>query len=278
MLSANLISQSVRNIATMLSPQKNPCRVRVLDCAAATSSCYRYDPYLSKVLASPMKSAPSPTNFAPIPVEPIAPVEAQRNSLFTRAAEPIQRKSFLAAAEKPTMAAPTPVAMERKHSAAELARTHYAIIFFKHDSATYLAPFRVKIGDHVIVEGDRGVDLGIIHDITTETPSYPVPMKIVRRATTGDMEAFSQKAKKEMQVTAQVQALSRNLNLDIKVVDTEFQFDNNKLTVYFESTSGHIDFRKLQRGLFREHRCRIWLSNMAEVEYNAKLQATRRTR
>jgi cell fate regulator YaaT (PSP1 superfamily) len=69
---------------------------------------------------------------------------------------------------------------------------------------------------------------------------------------------------KEKRVTAQVQKLAESFGLGIRVNDTEFQMDGNKLTVFFSSRV-FVDFRKLQRSLFREFRCRIWLVNWAEV-------------
>jgi hypothetical protein len=207
-----------------------------------------------------MKTPTSPSN------EDQAP---RVNSLFTQARPEKPQRSFLAAVSE----APKP-APQRTESTA----THYAVVNFKHDSATFIAPFRIAAGDFVIVEGDRGEDLGCVSEITTETPSYPVPLKILRRAAPRDMERYREKKAKEEQTVYSVQKLAAQLNLGIEVVDTEFQLDGNKLTVYFNAGNGHTDFRKLQRGLFRDHRCRIWLSNMAEVQYNANLQKTRRTR
>eukprot|EP01084_Bolivina_argentea_P051872 95360_1 len=285
-----------------MSPEKNPCRVK-----DASSSWYRYDPYMSKVMPSPMKTQLiSPVKSAigggPAPLAPIGHDEVlpesglHRNSLFN-APTPVtpvaqqqpmlqqyqaqpqvtQQKpvSFLAAVEKqkPAFAA----LHKAKQTESASGKTHFAVVHFKHDSATFIAPFRIVAGDHVIVEGDRGVDIGQVADITNVTPAYPVPLKIVRRATSKDMEAFQHKVRKEQVVSQQVQALAESLSLGVQIVDTEFQFDNNKLTVFFEGRK-QIDFRKLQRSLFREHRCRIWLSNMGEIEYNAKLQKVRRTR
>jgi len=292
-----MLSSGARAVASMMSPEKNPCRVR-----DSASNWYRYDPYMSKVMPSPMKTqmiSPVKTPIAPMAADGNCPGDMMsplhRNSLFntpmTNAAPmqqvpmmPIQQQqpvapiSFLAAAERKKMPqADMNATRTQKTMIESSSNTHYAVVYFKHDSATFTAPFRVQTGDHVIVEGDRGVDIGQVTEITTVQPRYPVPLKIVRRATQKDMEAFQQKQRKEQVVQRQVQALAESLELGVSIVDTEFQFDNNKLTVYFAGRA-QIDFRKLQRGLYRDHRCRIWLSNMAEVEYNANLQKVRRTR
>lgn len=279
--SALAISNGVRSVAAMLSPEKNPCRVKG---EGAMSNWYRFDPYVSRCIPSPLKTqvvsplkSQSSNNNVPAPQD-TTEQGLHRNSLF--AAPAAEKKERTITAPEPIAEQPeAPVTVSKKSKSSESAKTHYAIVYFKHDSATFIAPFRVKEGDHVIVEGDRGCDLGVIGEITTETPRYRVPLKIVRRATSKDMEAFHQKQTKEQVVVQQVQTLSNNYNLGIRIVDAEFQFDNNKLTVFFATASNeHIDFRKLQRSLFRDHRCRIWLSNMAEIEYNAKVQQTRRTR
>jgi len=299
MLSVAMLTTGFARAAAVMSPERNPCRVRDL-----ASNIYRYDPYASKVMPSPMKTQLVSPVKCPTPVQMHhqhhcvmeEPAPLHRNSLFAApmpAAAPIpvpapvapvapaMQEMQMPQAQQPKeqLVAPAPIQVfgEAKQSTSESAKTHYAIIYFKHDSATFVAPFRIAPGDHVIVEGDRGHDLGRVGEITTVTPTYNVPNKIIRRATKKDMEAFQQKQLKEQQTAQQIQVMSDEMNLGVAIVDTEFQFDNNKLTVFF-SGRHQIDFRKLQRSLFREHRCRIWLSNMGEVEFKEKVQQTRRTR
>lgn len=284
MLSVAMLSNGfARAAVAVMSPERNPCRVHAVEPEGTVSSLYRFDPYASKVLPSPLKTQLISPIKCPVPVEmpPQAVDEAplHRNSLFTK---PVLSHAASAPrlehpALKPIEPIGAPILTEPKVKTSESAKTHYAVVYFKHDSATYIAPFRIATGDHVIVEGDRGVDLGRVTEITTVTPRYNVPNKIVRRATKKDMEAFEEKHHKEQLVRAQVQGMVEQQDLGVQIVDTEFQFDNNKLTVFFAGRT-QIDFRKLQRLLFREHRCRIWLSNMAEIEYKAAMQKAHRTR
>jgi len=290
MLSATAITSGVSRVAAMLSPVKNPCRIRVapqaMSAAAASSSpapattWYRFDPYVSKVLPSPMKTTMSP-------VKATQEVQAQpaphKNSLFAapvKATAPttVKPRSFLSAVSEQSAPVAAPFTSRKAPTKSESGKTHYAILKFKHETATFIAPFRVAVGDYVFVTGDRGEDVGVIQEITTDTPSYPVPNKILRRATTTDVQKLHAQRTKEAETARQVQQLAGSLGLNMEVVDTEFQFDGNKLTVFFDSRQNHTDFRKLQRGLFREHRCRIWLSHMDEVAYNIEQQKVRRTR
>jgi hypothetical protein len=283
--------------------------------AAANTLAYRYDPYCWKALPSPAKNCISPdytakrgaaqeqkadgslynqentfhyahnsvnasslSSIAPnqnrllfgAPTQPtVAPMMPKRAALVNAGQKP-PLHSFKAALQAPVATLPHEVLCAPSDV------TRYVFVDFKHDSATYVAPFKVSVGDVVFVEGDRGEDVGTVSGITTEKPSYPVPCKVIRRFNPAkDTEGMDKKKSKEAAVVKSTQALADSLGLAIQVVDTEFQFDYNKLTVYFNSKNTHIDFRKLQRGLFRDFRCRIWLSNMAEVEYQKKLPRCR---
>lgn len=266
----------------MMSPTKT-CKVRV------SSTRYRNDPYRARV--NPLVKPGSPVflgklnkihraasddsvEAAAIPaaavVAPAAAVEIPAAAPAPRVA-PKPLKSFAAAiAAAETKAAPAPVAAPAVVKAAEAPKAsaapkqHFALIGFKHEASMYQAPFRVAVGDVVIVEADRGEHIGVVQSVTTTQPSYNVPCRIVRHASAAEVGLVDDLTMKEKKVTAGIQKLAESLGLGIRVVDTEFQMDNNKLTVFF-SSKVFVDFRKLQRSLFREYRCRIWLVNWAEV-------------
>jgi len=261
----------------MMSPTKT-CKVRV------SSTRYRNDPYRARV--NPLVKPGSPV-FVPklykraasnesvdvaVAADVVAPVAAVEVAAPVAApsAAPKPLKSFAATiAAAATKVAPLPVVSTAK-STQEAPKTHagpkqhYALIGFKHEASMYQAPFRVAVGDVVIVEADRGEHIGVVQSITTTQPSYNVPSRIVRHANAAEMSMVDELTMKESKVTAGIQKLAESLGLGIRVVDTEFQMDSNKLTVFF-SSKVFVDFRKLQRSLFREYRCRIWLVNWAEV-------------
>jgi len=216
-----------------LSPSKT-CRVRV------SSTRYRNDPYRARVLVAPTVVAPmlsAITEYAR--AAPVAPKVAAIH-----------------------VAVPAPVVVAAAQPAAPQVR--YALVGFKHETSMYQAPFRVSVGDVVVVEADRGEHVGVVQEVTTVVPKYNVPSRILRHAGPREFEAIDALTVKERATTASIQKLAESLGLGIRVVDTEFQMDTNKLTVFF-SSKVFVDFRKLQRGLFREFRCRIWLVNWAEV-------------
>jgi hypothetical protein len=290
---ATLMAATTSFVSAMLSPSK--CRVRVpapAVCAAnaavdaVSSNWYRNDPYNWRALSSPVKAMISPEHpkkAASSTTSSAADFTALKQSRVPQANRllyaSVVASSRVARTDEEATAAPmvsraqppvtTPAPTSTTTNMAPAVR--YAYVQFRHECCTYQAPFKISVGDQVIVEGDRGEDMGTVVDITAETPSYNVPCKVIRRATRKDFDATAMKEVKEGQALRLSQQLAESLGLNIRIVDTVFQMDLNKLTVYFSSKQHHIDFRKLQRTLFREYRCRIWLSNMAEIEAQKQL-------
>jgi hypothetical protein len=267
---------------SLMSPSKT-CKVRV------SSTRYRNDPYRARVNAlvkpgSPMfvpraakVAQPKPAAVviaeeilaADVPAADVSMADILIPTVPVAAPAPLPTvapKSFAAAAmtSAVVVAAPKVAPAKDALSASSSGKQHYALIGFKHEASMFQAPFRVAVGDVVIVEADRGEHIGIVQSITTTAPAYNVPCRIVRHANIREFETIDELTLKEKKVTAGVQKLSESLGLGIRVVDTEFQMDGNKLTVFF-SSKVFVDFRKLQRSLFRDYRCRIWLVNWSEI-------------
>ncbi|RKP16859.1 PSP1-domain-containing protein [Rozella allomycis CSF55] len=135
-------------------------------------------------------------------------------------------------------------------------------------------------GDLVIVEADRGKDLGkIVEEITYETfleqsqslsnlnvgsdgenvSTVAVSPKIIYRlADADDVSQLQAKALDEQKAMAVCQAKVRQKKLPMEVVDAEYQWDRRKLTFYFVADR-RIDFRELVRELFKIYKTRIWM-------------------
>jgi cell fate regulator YaaT (PSP1 superfamily) len=122
-------------------------------------------------------------------------------------------------------------------------------------------------GDYVIVEADRGVDLGSI-TMTGELVRLRVRSKgmddrgeypnIVRVAGLSDIERLEENREREAEsFHVGRQAIDR-LDLPMKLVDVEWQFDLSKVTFFF--TADHrVDFRQLVRDLASRFRTRVEL-------------------
>ena len=117
-----------------------------------------------------------------------------------------------------------------------------------------------NIGDHVVVEGDRGIDLGVVVD---RKPRFgnTSGSKVKRVATTKDMEQWQACNVAEEEALKTTRKLVQKHRIPITVHMAEFQFDKKKLTFHYSTQASHPDFRALLRASYRTFRCRIWLNN-----------------
>ena len=96
----------------------------------------------------------------------------------------------------------------------------------------------------------------------------PVPrfLRVLHNSSNKDRKKFYQARRREGGAASIVQRIIEDLGLPIHVCDAEFQCDFQKLFVFYrvkysEASNATLDLRDLQRDLFRQYRCRIWLLN-----------------
>lgn len=248
MLSVAALSAPALSMAAAVSP------LAVRAAAAAAVFSPSAHPFMRRVLAAP-------THFS---FDPYKMVRAQLN---------INTKPVVATAPAASVAIPTPAVLVPAVATSTRKAIAYRVvtIAFKQGAAKFRAPFRLAEGDVVVVEGDRGEHIGTvkaIHPIAeTESLSAEVKGKIIRRATVSDLIAMEEKAVRESETMAEIVKVAKEVRLNASIADVEFQFDNNKLTVYVEraTSSTFVDFRKVQRTLFKMFRVRIWFIYMDEL-------------
>ncbi len=127
----------------------------------------------------------------------------------------------------------------------------------------YFGPknLELKVGDDVIVETARGIEMGKVAIGPQEVADDEVvqPLKNVQRiATEEDHKRVAKNKDKEKEALKICQEKIRKHNLEMKLVDAEYTFDNNKLLFYF-TADGRIDFRELVKDLASVFRTRIEL-------------------
>ena len=118
-----------------------------------------------------------------------------------------------------------------------------------------------KKGDHVIVETARGIEYGsVVADAREVTDDQVVqPLKPVIRIANADDNARAQRNKeKEKEAFRICLEKIRKHKLEMKLIDTEYTFDNNKVLFYF-TADGRIDFRELVKDLASVFKTRIEL-------------------
>ena len=123
------------------------------------------------------------------------------------------------------------------------------------------AGFDIKQGDHVIVETARGVEYGLVVLAPREVTEDKVvqPLKPVIRLSTPEDDAVEKRNKeKEKEAFSVCQEKIIKHGLEMKLLDSEYTFDNNKVLFYF-TADGRIDFRELVKDLASVFKTRIEL-------------------
>jgi len=249
--SALTAAAAAATAASVFSPTSNTCMKRV----GATR--FRYDPYGSRVVTASFVSTPVSMKSLQ------SPTVAARPSLSIAAPS-----ATSITAPSPISVATTAPAAAPSASVSSSSTVRLAVIKFKQETLTFIAPFRVNAGDIVVVEGDRGENVGIVREIVQTPPTFDVTSKLIRKANEKDMTTLREQREREQAALKLTQSLASTLGLHASIEDVEYQFDLNKLTIFVRRSAknGFVDFRKLQRSLFREFRCRIWCAYMDEVE------------
>lgn len=119
----------------------------------------------------------------------------------------------------------------------------------------------IRTGDHVIVETARGIEYGFVVLGNREVDDSKVvpPLKPVIRMATREDEAVETRNKtKEKDAFRICQEKIKKHGLEMKLIDAEYTFDNNKVLFYF-TADGRIDFRELVKDLASVFKTRIEL-------------------
>lgn len=127
----------------------------------------------------------------------------------------------------------------------------------------YFSPGKldIHINDHVIVETARGVEYGlvVIGPRDVEDDKVVQPLKSVIRLTTAQDDAQENgNREKEKEAFKICLEKIRKHRLEMKLIDAEYTFDNNKVLFYF-TADGRIDFRELVKDLASVFKTRIEL-------------------
>jgi hypothetical protein len=281
--------------STLLDEQPNANgstngRILVKGTPSRKTLTFRNDPYRLRVLENrdyptpvysvPKPFLPAPTTVtkkvvaaAPQPIAPTPEAAAPKPTLaVVEAAAPLPAKQEAKTANNSARTSPRDGAKEeaaapQHHSHPRERNGHVkdyhnspsvcrVVIEFKRGEDVYASHLDHHLGDMVVVEGDRGHDMGrVIEVLPVKGPSIARVMHI---ATQKDRDTLTSLRKEEAAAVRLCQQRVKEHNLKMKIEDVEFQYDGGKITIYY-SSSVAVDFRQLQRQLFRDFRCRVWL-------------------
>ena len=127
----------------------------------------------------------------------------------------------------------------------------------------YFGPgdLELQAGMHAIVETARGVEIGTViigpREVSEESVIQPLK-PVIRIATEADERQAEKNREKEKEAYRICLEKIAKHELDMKLVEAEYTFDNNKLLFYF-TADGRIDFRELVKDLAAVFRTRIEL-------------------
>ncbi|CAJ1032451.1 PSP1 C-terminal conserved region containing protein, putative [Leishmania lindenbergi] len=146
----------------------------------------------------------------------------------------------------------------------------------------FLSPVTVTAGTYVIVPGDRGYDCGLVVQCALWNPhkqAYELEtlqsldpgvlppgdfgpiMEIIRVATDKEVHRLHREhVRMERLALTACRDIADRLHLPMEVLDCEYQYDGTKISFFFDSTEV-IDFRQLNKELFRIFNARIWMQN-----------------
>ncbi|WP_297089215.1 regulatory iron-sulfur-containing complex subunit RicT [uncultured Draconibacterium sp.] len=125
---------------------------------------------------------------------------------------------------------------------------------------------KLKVGELIAVEGNPGHDIGIVslmgelvfeqmkrHKVTLNNGEY---RKVYRHAKPVDIDKWKEAISLEHETMIQSRQIVKDLGLDMKIGDVEYQGDRTKAIFYYIA-DGRVDFRQLIKVLAETFRIRI---------------------
>jgi cell fate regulator YaaT (PSP1 superfamily) len=150
--------------------------------------------------------------------------------------------------------------MEEKSTDEDI-REAVGVRFKRNGKIYYFDPsgIELKIGDNVIVETVRGLEMGeiIITDNGKMNENINKPLKpVVRLANAEDLQCAEEFKQREGEALVDCKKIVEKLKLPMKLISAEYNIEGSRLTVFF-SAEGRVDFRELVRDLSRSLRVRV---------------------
>ena len=160
-------------------------------------------------------------------------------------------------------------------------KCNFVEVRFKNDRKCYfnnVNQLPLHIGSVVTVESNPGHDIGVV-SLTGELVkiqmkkkhfSEDAALKIYRVATQKDVEIWQDARKKEDQTKIQARKIAKNLGLEMKITDVEYQGDGSKATFYY-TAEGRVDFRQLIKEYASSFKTKIDMKQIGYRQESAKV-------
>jgi cell fate regulator YaaT (PSP1 superfamily) len=135
-------------------------------------------------------------------------------------------------------------------------------------------------GDMVAVEGVSGFDVGMVN-LTGEVVRIQLKKKgineadtdmrkILRKASDRDIDTMALNKAREAEAVIRARAIAKQLNLDMKISEVEFQADGRKAT-FFYIADDRVDFRELIKIYAKEFRIKVEMRQIGARQEAGKI-------
>ena len=230
--------------------------------------------------------SPSPLASTPLAGTPLSTTKVHNPYAWkclpdddVQAAEIVRQRSFSRNPVSPlSFSAPSPTQQTEFFVEKEEAQTPSvgpvvcnALVQFKCHQSEFASPIVVEKGQYVAVQGDRGMDIGVIVRVNTDAQKSYVERtgpsgSILRHATQREVDYWATDLKAEEAIAAEhCRQRVGHLRLAMEVRHAEYQFDKKKLTFYYDAKA-RVDFVVLLKDLYKQFGCRIWMEKVRSHE------------
>lgn len=251
--------QSVASAATSATVMTTTTTTVTTPSTSKPRRTYRHEPYAAGVIV------PADVNDTTVCFVPRSPARRSQSSGSSYTSLPR------------STAIPTPcTSVSAAFPVSSVIPSNTAVmVSFKYGKKPFQAPFPLQAGDLVVVEGDRGVDMGVV-ECCASPASTQRAMRILRLATLEDKAMHVARAEKERDALFLMRDLAKQVDCHARIEDVMFQLDGKKITaVISRDTRSFVDFRRLQRAAFDVYRCRVWFCYMDEIEETMSTETSR---
>lgn len=138
----------------------------------------------------------------------------------------------------------------------------------------------LRKGDMVAVESSPGHDIGEVtlvgKLVTLQMKKYNIDLnkyevkKIYRKAREADLEKYREAKAKEQDTMIKSRQIARNMSLDMKISDVEYQGDGNKAIFYYIADE-RVDFRQLIKVFAETFHVRIEMKQIGARQEAARI-------
>ena len=160
---------------------------------------------------------------------------------------------------------------------------NFVEVRFKNDRKFYYKNennISLNIGEVIAVEGTPGHDIGVV-TLTGELVRIQMKKKnlswtaedvkkVYRKANQNDIETWVEFRDREKQTMVDSRIMAKNLNLEMKICDVEYQGDGAKVTFYY-TAEGRVDFRQLIKEYAGKFGVRIEMKQIGYRQEAAKV-------